>query len=288
MDTLNTFLSAYVVSWWDGHSAWLNPYFIWVLIELVLFGILYFFITKRPNSSFSVMFDMLYDKVYSFFEDILWTEEKRWTKLYITSMFFVILISNLLGVILEIASVWLPFLHHAVSIPTSDINFNVAMAIVWVLIVIYEQFKFLWFWKAIYEYLPVLGKNYIPYEKWNLNKFIDWPLFLLVKVFDIIISVFLWLLEIVGHWAKIISLSFRLFGNITSGWMLLAMLLAWVELLTWSISGFVTGLFGNSIEVNFPVLIPIILHLQWLLVALIQALVFPLLIAIFIKVAKVH
>jgi F0F1-type ATP synthase membrane subunit a len=41
--------------------------------------------------------------------------------------------------------------------------------------------------------------------------YIDWPVFLLVKAFDIVISVFLGLLEIVGHLAKIISLSFRLF-----------------------------------------------------------------------------
>lgn len=274
---INNFLGAYILHW-EGHWALLNPYFVWFLIELLLIGILYFIMTKKSESKFAVFFDMVYEGVYNFFEEILWAEEKKWTKLYITSMFFVILISNLIGVLLEIIIVWLPVLHHYVAIPTSDINFNVAMAVVWVIIVIYEQFKFLWFWKALYEYLPLLGKDYIPYEKWKLNKFIDRPLFLMVKVFDIIISVFLWLLEIIGHWAKIISLSFRLFGNITSGWMLLTMLLWWAAALT--------GLIKEGFE--FPVLIPIILHLQWLLVALIQALVFPLLVAIFIKVAKVH
>ena len=287
MVTLNNFLWAYL-SFADWQRVWLNPYFVWILIEFMIIGVIYFFMTKKPNSAFSVFFDLMYEKVYVFFEDILWIEEKKWTKLYITGMFFVILFSNLLWVFLEIIWVWLPFLHHIISIPSSDLNFNVAMALIWVSIVIYEQFAFLWFGKALYEYVPILGKDYIPYEKWKLNKYIDWPLFILVKIFDILISLFLGILEIVGHWAKIISLSFRLFGNITSGWMLLAMLLAWIEMLTWSISGFVTWLFWDSVKINFPIILPIILHLQWLLVALIQALVFPLLVAIFIKVAKVH
>jgi hypothetical protein len=55
-------------------------------------------------------------------------------------------------------------------------------------------------------------------------------------------------------------------------------------MLVWAVSALTT----NLIWFEFPVLGPIILHLQALLVAFIQALVFPLLIAIFIKVAKVH
>ena len=55
----------------------------------------------------------------------------------------------------------------------------------------------------------------------------------------------------------------------------LAMLIAAVSWLTM-----------NLIEIDFPVIWPIILYVQAILVAFIQALVFPLLIAIFIKVAK--
>ena len=108
-------------------------------------------------------------------------------------------------------------------------------------------------------------------------KIIDIPLFLVIKIFDIIISVFLWLLEIVWHFAKVISLAFRLFWNITSGWILLWMLIAWLSALTMSL-----------MWISFPVVWPVIVYFQELLVSLIQALVFPLLIAIFVKVAKVH
>ena len=108
-------------------------------------------------------------------------------------------------------------------------------------------------------------------------KVIDVPLFLLVKVFDIIISLFLWMLEIIGLAAKIISLSFRLFWNVTA-WGLLLTMLVWA----------LTALTASLINVEFPVLIPLIVYIQELLVAFIQAFVFPLLIAIFIKVAKLH
>ncbi len=274
--SINNFLWSYYIVWENWHWI-LNPFFVWIMLEFILLLLVYLFVTKKPNSSFSVFFDMVFEGVYWFFEDILWFDEKKWTKLYITSMFFVILFSNLSWAVLEIIWVWVPELEEYISIPTSDINFNVAMAIIWVIIVIYEQFKFLWIWKALYEYFPVLWKNYIPYERGNKSKFVDVPLFLLVKFFDIVISLFLGVLDIVWHLAKVISLSFRLFGNITSGGMLLWMLLLWL----WAGTKFLVWF-------DFPIIVPVILHLQWILVSLIQALVFPLLIAIFIKVAKVH
>lgn len=273
MDTLlNNALSDFI---WTYLSPWV---IVWLGIEVLLFFLLFVWYKKYRDSSFMVFFEMIFEKVFEFFEDILWKEEKRWTKIYITVLFFIILISNLLWVFMEILiPVFWHSLEELVKIPTADINFNIAMALVWVFIVLYEQFKFLWIWKALYEYVPFLWKWFIPYERWKLNKFIDWPLFILVKFFDIVISLFLWALEVIGHFAKIISLSFRLFWNVTSWWILLAMLIAWL----WALS-------TNLVWFDFPVLGPVVLYLQELLVALIQALVFPLLIAIFIKVAKVH
>lgn len=263
-------------------SNWLMDFgwqasFNWVILELILILVFAVSYKKFKNSKIIILFDMMFEKTYAFFEDILWTTEKPWIKLYITVMFFIILFSNLLGVFLDfLLPIFWEGLEHMIKIPTADINFNLAMAIIWVIIVIYEQFRHLWFWKFLYEYFPVLWKNYIPYEKGKMPKYIDYPLFWLVKLFDIIISLFLWVLDIVWHLAKLISLSFRLFWNVTSGSLLLMMLVwavSWLTLkFTW---------------IEFPVLLPILIYLQWLLVAFIQALVFPLLIAIFIKVAKV-
>jgi F-type H+-transporting ATPase subunit a len=83
-------------------------------------------------------------------------------------------------------------------------------------------------------------------------------------------------LDIIGILAKIISLSARLFGNMLSWWILLWLLVVSVNKLTqWSFIGD-----------NFPVIVPLILFLQGLLVAVIQAFVFPLLTAIFIKIGQ--
>ena len=86
--------------------------------------------------------------------------------MYITLMFFIILLSNVLGVFLEFfLNIFGHDVEHYIKIPTADINFNVAMAVIGVIIVIFEQFKNLGFLKAIYEYVPIGGKNYIPYER---------------------------------------------------------------------------------------------------------------------------
>ncbi|MDD3646827.1 MAG: F0F1 ATP synthase subunit A [Candidatus Gracilibacteria bacterium] len=249
-----------------------------LIVEIFLIFLLWIGFKYFSKSGIIVMIELAFEKAYEFFEEILGLEEKRWIKVYITLLFFVILISNLLGVALEfLLPIFGDSLHHAISIPTADINFNVAMAIVGVVIVILEQFKALGFWKAVHAYIPIKGMDLIPYERGKLPVILDYVVFVIVKIFDIGISLFLGILELVGHVAKIISLSFRLFGNMTSGGLLLVMLV-----------GAVSGLTVSLVDIEFPVIGPVILYLQELLVAGIQALVFPLLVAIFIKVAKVH
>lgn len=76
-------------------------------------------------------------------------------------------------------------------------------------------------------------------------------LWLLIKVFDIVISVFIGLLDIIGVIAKVISLSFRLFGNMLSGTALLTVLVLALNDAT-----------SGSLGFAFPVVGPIILLLQ--------------------------
>ena len=256
---------------------WQSSY-TWALLELFIVFLLYIGFKFYPKSWIMIMMELTFEAAYDFFEEILWKEEKKWVKMYIVLVFFIILISNLLWVFLEfLLPIFGDSLHHAITIPSADINFNIAMAVVWVVIVILEQFRALGFWKAVHTYVPIKWMDLIPFERWKLPVALDRFVFILVKTFDIAISMFLWALEIVWHAAKVISLSFRLFWNMTSGWILLVMLF-----------GAIWGLTMNLFHIDFPVLGPIILYLQELLVAWIQALVFPLLIAIFIKVAKVH
>ena len=251
----------------------------WLAFELFIFLIIFLFFWFCKKSSFTIIFDLFFEKVYEFFEDILWKWEQKWIKIYITIMFFIILLSNLFWIVLEFFApiIAREVLEKFVIIPTADVNFNIAMAIIWVFIIIMEQFKTLWFWKTIYEYFPVLWKNLIPYERWKLPVYLDIPLFIIVKFFDILISLFLWLLDIVWHIAKVISLSFRLFWNMISWGILIWMLVATLSAMTVWI-----------LNIELPIIWPVLLYLQGLLVAFIQALVFPLLIAIFVKVAKLE
>ena len=123
----------------------------WILLELFIVFLLYIGFKFFPKSWIIIIIELAFEKAFEFFEEILWLEEKRWIKMYITMVFFIILFSNLLGVFLEfLLPIFWDSLHHAVSIPTADINFNIAMAIVWVVIVILEQFKALWLSKAVH------------------------------------------------------------------------------------------------------------------------------------------
>ncbi len=63
---------------------------------LVLFFLRY--LLENSQSTFSMMFELLYEKIYDFYEEILGKEAKRILP-YIISLFFVILGVNLLGVI---------------------------------------------------------------------------------------------------------------------------------------------------------------------------------------------
>lgn len=277
--------------WFLGYytSTWSSVGLLVIFLFVFIFSYWY---NLAPKSSFFVFFELFFEKVYDFFEEILWKDEKSWIKKYTTYTFFLILFSNLFWIILDLLLpifyyTWLdPVLRpewfkeeyeHFISIPSADINFNIAMAIIALIIILIEQFKFLWTIKFTLEYFPIFGKNFVPYERWKLPSYIDLPLFLIVKFIDIFISLFLWILDIIGHLAKIISLSFRLFGNMIS-WSILLMML--VTALWWIIA------FWDNF--NFPVVWPVIVYLQWILVSFIQALVFPLLVAIFIKVAKTH
>ncbi len=269
------------INWiWEGFlnfylQAWTS---IWLLVVIWMIFLFVFLYKYFPQSSFVVWFDMLFEKFYDFFEDILWKEEKRRIKVYITLLFFIILFANLFWIFMEfMVPIFGEWVKYIVTPPTWDINFNLAMAVIGVIIIIIEQFRSLWLWKALYEYFPVLWKDYIPYTRWIMPKYIDLPLFVLIKIFDIIISMFLWILEIIWHIAKIISLSFRLYWNMIAGGILLWMLVWGMAWLTLDMLGF-----------QLPAIWPVIVYLQKLLVAFLQALVFPLLIAIFIKVSKIH
>ena len=252
---------------------------LFLLLLILLFALFYYLFKSGKlflyfGKRFILLFELLFEKIYWFFDEIIWENQKFWVKSFVIWIFFVILFSNLLWTIVDFLNTMFPWLDKYIIAPTTDVNFNIAMALIAVGLILYVQFRKLGFFKFIYSYLPIFWKNIVSIERDGMPWWIYYPLQVFVKLFDIIISMFVWVLDIIWNIAKVISLSFRLTGNMMSWTILLWMLVAWLNLLTDNITG-----------IEFPILLPLIVVLQWLLVAVIQAFVFALLTAIFIKVA---
>lgn len=259
-----------------------------VLLCIAFFMLFALVIEKFPNAKFTVCFDMLFEKVAHFYGDILWDNVSQRVKTYIVTLFFVILTANFVWILLDfvapifgISSTWDFYLTQYIIVPTADMQFNIALSIFSTLLLIYIQFQSLWIKNFFLNYFPITGKWYLTVSQWNKSLLVYYPTFTLVKIADICLSLFLGFLEIVWLFAKVISLAFRLFWNMTSGTVLLWMLVVGTTAFSNSITEFVGG-------IDFPVLFPIIVYLQELLVACIQAMVFPLLVAIFIKMAVIE
>ncbi len=255
-----------------------TPLMRWIILQIAVIWLLIIIIKSFQKSKFTIWFWIFFEYMYEFFEEILWKNSLKSFKIYITSLFFVILISNLLSYILDLIRIIftdIEVLTEYISIPTTDFNFNLALAWVSIIIMLYVQFRRTWFIKFILEYIPITWKNILDIDRWNMKPIVYYPLKVFVKIFDIGISLFVWLLDIIWIWAKIISLTARLYGNMLAWWILLWLLVVWVN---W--------MFQNIFATGFPIIWPLILYAQWLLVAVIQAFVFPLLVAIFIKIAQ--
>lgn len=231
-----------------------------IVILVILILILWYYVRKKPNSRVSILFLSLYHSIRNFFEDLLWEKtELRITK-FVTHLFLVIFLSNIIGIINDIIRFVIPQRLRLVTTPTAEFEFNLALALIAVWVTMYIQGSQLWLRKTLHEYIPITWKGLI---EWNSIG---------AKIWDIIISLFIGFLDIIGLVSKIVSLSMRLFWNMSSGSILLNV----------SIIGFTMiwiKLFGFAL----PLGLPIITYIQSLLVAFVQAFVFTLIVVIGIK-----
>ena len=249
-----------------------------VILQIAVITLLVILVRLLYKTKFGIAFALLFEGMYEFFEEILGKQQRKTFKIYVVSLFFIILISNILSYTIDLIRVVfldIEALPKYIVIPTTDFNFNLALAAVSIIIMLYIQFRRAGFIKFILEYIPITGKWILDIDRGNMKAIVYYPIKIIVKLFDIAISLFVWLLDIIGIAAKVISLTARLYGNMLAWWILLWLLVTWVN-----------ALFQNVFSQNFPVIWPLILYAQWLLVACIQAFVFPLLVAIFIKIAQ--
>lgn len=250
------------------------PSFLWVLVEFIVIVIIWLLLFRK-KSWFSQAFELFFESMYTFFEEILGEDEKRRIKLTIVSIFFVVFIANLLGWLWDILTQTFPIMEEYFATFTSDRNGTFAISILVVLLSVAIQAWHLGWKKFLHEYIPITGKWFLTVEKWSMSPIIFYPMWFLAKIFDIVISLFIWLLDIVWVFAKMISVAFRLYGNMLAGTVLLVLLTEGTISMTQSL-----------IHIDLPIILPLILFVQWLLVATIQAFVVALLSAIFIKVSK--
>lgn len=267
--------------------AWLSiplyPSIVGTLVIILVIALVGFIIRKFPHSRAALIIDMMYEGMYGFFEEVLW-DSPVWLKKFITNMFFVFLWFNLFSVFIDFVSPlsgysttdWEFLLAGFVAASTATIAFNVVAATISVLIILGMQFDAMpWknmavkFGNLLYEYFPLGWKGILKAEPdaGTFSKIIS-------KFFDIVLSLFIGFLDFVGIFAKVISLSLRLFWNMLSGTILITVLISGLWAITY-----------KYLWVELAPVVPLILYAQGLLVACIQALVFPLLVAIFVKVA---
>jgi len=222
-----------------------------ILSILVLIGSFFTFyyyytlISKERKNFFYYLMNFLLRTVFNFFKPIFHNEESRFFPL-VGSFFFFILIHNEIGLFPGIGSILIRVTEngHSSLVPllrggTTDLNTTFALAFVTVIYAQYVGIKFL----GIGEYL---------------KKFFN---------FSSIMAFFTGLMETISEFSRIISYSFRLYGNIFAGEVVIAIM-----------------------AFLFPVLLSFPFLLFEIFIGIIQALVFSMLSAVFYNLAmkKAH
>jgi F-type H+-transporting ATPase subunit a len=178
----------------------------------------------------------------------------------VLAFFFFVLINNWMGILPGIGSVGQIVEHHGENIfipffrgATADLNTTLALATIGVVASHIFGVMMIGAWKHFNKFI-------------NLQAFLDIPKHIKSNPTIILVNpikAFVGIVEIIGELAKVASLSFRLFGNIFAGEVLLASMSA---ILAWGV--------------------PIPFMFLEIIVGLIQALIFSLLILIYLSTAS--
>ena len=264
---------------------YLGAEFVGVLLILVFFLCWALWISLFPKWKCRLILEYIYENIYLFFDEVIGEKSPRMWVASVTALFCVLLGINIFGVFLDILAPIFGhdvsgnfMLSHYVASGSSQLNFTVALALISVLWIILTQFQSFGAKDFFLSYIPLKKKGYISIEKPKKFTFLSWIIFFLAKIADILLGFFLAFLDIIGLCAKVVSLSFRLFGNMLSGAILWAMLLLALGDITEKMTQFLGW-------IRFPILFPLIFYVQSFFVAFLQAFVFALLVSIFIRVS---
>jgi len=190
-----------------------------LLIVSILAFLIYRNIKKVPTGLQNAM-EMIIEGFLGIFDGVT-GDRKKSLKFapVILAFFFFILINNWMGLLPGVGSIGQVVLEHGekIFIPylrsgTADLNTTLALATIALVLSHILGIVAVGWWKYLNRYINFKALLEIP------KKIKKDPMILLVNP----ITVFVGVVEIIGELAKVASLSFRLFGNVFAGEVLLA------------------------------------------------------------------
>jgi F-type H+-transporting ATPase subunit a len=211
------------------------------MAAIILLGIFIRFTSLIIPNKIQSFFEVIYEFSYKFVEDILGEKVTPHVYPLAISILLFVAIGNIAGLLPGMGSIFVLLEKHGEieSVPlfravTADLNLTFALALIAIIANQYFAIKFIGL------------KHY-------LKKYID---------FSSPINFFVGILEILSELSKILSFSFRLFGNVFAGEVLLAVMYFLV-----------------------PFIVPVPFIMMEVFVGLMQAFVFFLLFIVFVKVS---
>jgi len=245
-----------------GHFQITNSLFTsWLaLLIIVVIGISFKLTVKTIPGKLQNIMEMVVDKFLELFDSVTGSRSKSVALApFVMSFFFLILINNWLGILPGVGAFGSVVREHGenVFVPwlrggTADLNTTLALASLAVVASHIFGVVAVGAWQYLNKFINIKAFLEIP------KKVLKDPTILLINP----IKAFVGLVEIIGELAKVASLSFRLFGNIFAGEVLLA---------------------SMSAIMAFAVPIPF-LFLE-VIVGLIQALIFAMLVLIYVSIS---
>lgn len=193
----------------------------WIVVVIIVAASI--FLNKRIKlipSGFQNVLEAGIESLLDIFDSVTDSRSKSWKFFpFIFSFFILILLSNWMGLLPGVGSIGSVVLEHGeqVFVPymrggTADINTTLALAIIGVVASHIFGVISIGAWHHINKFVNIEALKDIP-KKFKKDKMV-----LLINP----INIFVGLLELIGEVAKIASLSFRLFGNVFAGEVLLA------------------------------------------------------------------
>lgn len=193
----------------------------WLVVFIVLiFGLFFKSRIKLVPRGLQNVLEAAVERLLEVFDSVTGARAKTLKYFpFVFSFLVFILLNNWLGLLPGVGSIGQVAAEHGerIFIPffrggTADLNTTLALAIIGVVFSHIFSVTALGFWKYINKFINIKALLEIP------KKIFKDPAIVVVNP----IKVFVGLIEIVGELAKVASLSFRLFGNIFAGEVLLA------------------------------------------------------------------